>query len=247
MKAVILAGGKGTRLRPLTYAVPKPLLPINEKPMMEHIILHMKSHGITEFIISVGYLGYQIKNYFKDGAEWGVKIEYSEEDTPLGTAGCLNPIKSKLTETFLLIGGDNLTNINFTKFIEFHKSHKGIVSVALFELRQKVEYGVYSIDKDKKITKFEEKPSFKYNAGTMIFCLEPEIFDFIPETDSKNPKPINITDHILPKLIESNKSIYGFPFCDYWIDIGRLSDYDEVNGGILSEQLKEEKRSLKKE
>ncbi|MBW6461686.1 MAG: nucleotidyltransferase family protein [DPANN group archaeon] len=243
MKAVILAGGKGTRLRPLTYAVPKPLLPINEKPMMEHIILHMKNHGITEFIISVGYLGYQIKNYFNDGSELGVKIEYITEETPLGTAGCLNLIKDKLTETFLLIGGDNLTNLNFTKFTEFHKKHDGILSVALFELRQKVEYGVYSLDEDKKITKFEEKPEFKFNAGTMIFCLEPEIFNFIPEINKDHQEPINITDHILPKLIESKKHIYGYPFCDYWIDVGRLSDYDKVNGGILYESMKNEKRS----
>lgn len=243
MKAVILAGGKGTRLRPLTYAVPKPLLPINEKPMMEHIILHMKSHGITEFIISVGYLGYQIKNYFKDGKEFGVNIEYIDEEIPLGTAGCLNPIKDRLNETFLLIGGDNLTNLNFTKFTEFHKRQGGIASVALFELRQKVEYGVYSIDDNKQITKFEEKPEFKFNAGTMIFCLEPEIFNFIPENDKDNPEIINITDHILPKLIASKKQIYGYPFCDYWIDVGRLSDYDKVNGGILSEEIKNEKRS----
>ena len=243
MKAVILAGGRGTRLRPLTYAVPKPLLPINEKPMMEHIIIHMKNHGIKDFIITIGYLGYQIENYFKDGSEWGVNIEYYEEKTPLGTAGCLNPIKDKLKETFLLVGGDNLTNLNFTKFIEFHKSHGGIASVALFELHQKVEYGVYSIDENKKITKFEEKPSLKYNAGTMIFCLEPEIFKYIPENKSKKPSVINITDDILPKLIKSDKPIYGFPFSDYWIDVGRISDYDKVNDGTLPKQLNNIKNS----
>ncbi|MCK5373048.1 MAG: hypothetical protein KAJ20_01820, partial [Candidatus Aenigmarchaeota archaeon] len=128
-------------------------------------------------------------------------------------------------------------------FIEFHKSHGGIASVALFELHQKVEYGVYSIDENKKITKFEEKPSLKYNAGTMIFCLEPEIFKYIPKNDSKNPEIINITDHILPKLIKSGKPIYGLPFCDYWIDVGRISDYDKVNGGTLSKQLKNDKTS----
>ncbi|MEA3230032.1 MAG: nucleotidyltransferase family protein [archaeon] len=234
MKAVILAGGKGTRLRPLTYAVPKPLLPINEKPMLEHIIVHLKNHGITEFIISIGYLGYQIKNYFKDGSEWGVNIEYTEEKKPLGTAGCLNPIKDKLKETFLLVGGDNLTNLDFSKFIKFHKSHKGIASVALFELEQKVEYGIYAIDKNKKIEKFEEKPTFKYNAGTMIFCLEPEIFKFIPKNEDE--ESINITDHVIPVLLLSKIKLYGYPFNDYWLDVGRLSDYSKANGNSKTEQ-----------
>ncbi|MBW6451407.1 MAG: nucleotidyltransferase family protein [DPANN group archaeon] len=226
MKAVILAGGKGKRLRPLTYAIPKPLLPINERPILEHIILYLKKYDITDITISLGYLGYQIKNYFDDGSDLGVNIKYITEDTPLGTAGCLSKIKDTLNETFILMGGDNITNLDLNKFIEYHNEKKGVGTVALFEFEQPVEWGVYNLDNTGKVEKFLEKPRFKYLGGTMIFCLEPEIFDFFPDTFEG---PLNLTDHIIPKILEANKGFYGYPFNDYWLDIGRIEDYDKAN------------------
>ncbi len=222
-KAVILAGGKGTRLRPLTYAVPKPLLPINERPMLEHIILHLKNHGIREFIITVGYLGYQIKNYFRDGSDFGVKIEYAEEKEPLGTAGCLLPIKDKLTETFLLYGGDNVTTMDISKFLEFHKKAGGIVTVALSEIEIPIEYGVVEFDENNVIQRFREKPKLRFNTVTMIMAVEPRIFEYI------EPGFSNITDHVFPKLLEAGEKIMAYPFRDFWLDVGRPDDYQKVN------------------
>ncbi len=237
MIAVLLAGGKGTRLRPLTYAVPKPLLPVGQRPLLENVILYLKQHGITEFIISVGYLGYQIKNYFGDGAKLGVKIDYVEEKEPLGTAGCLNLVRERLTETFILMGADNLTTLDLTKFIKFHKEHKGVATVALFEYSRKVEFGIYELDEDSSVKKFSEKPTFKHYAGTMIFCIEPSIFEFIPKTEK--PELVNLTDHVLPKIIESGKKIFGYPFSDYWVDVGRLEEYNKMhNTQIFGETKK---------
>ena len=227
MKAVILAGGKGTRLRPLTYAIPKPLLPINQRPMLEHIILYLKKYGITDIYLTIGYLGYQIKNYFNSGKELGVNIKYIEEETPLGTAGCLNMLKDELDDTFLLIGGDNLTTLNLDEFIAFHKKSKSVGTVALFNLETKVEYGIYTLDEDFKVEEFLEKPTFEHHAGTMIFALEPKIFNYIPENDEGSV--LNLTDDVIPKILKDGARFSGFPFKGYWVDVGRLSDYEKAH------------------
>ena len=228
MKAVILAGGKGTRLRPLTYAIPKPLLPINERPMLEHILLYLKKYGITEVFMTIGYLGYQIKSYFGDGSDLGIKIKYVEEKKPLGTAGCLNLIKDELDDTFILIGGDNLTTLDLSKFVEFHKKSKGVGTVALFKLEEKLEYGIYELDdKDSSVKGFLEKPTYTHLAGTMIFALEPGILEFVPE--NKEHSVINLTDDIIPRVLKSDKKFSGYAFGDYWVDIGRLSDYESAH------------------
>lgn len=226
MKAVVLAGGKGTRLRPLTYAIPKPLLPINERPMLEHILLYLKKYGIKDIYITIGYLGYQIKNYFNSGKELGLNIKYLEEDKPLGTAGCLNPVRDEIDDTFILIGGDNLTTLDLSRFIEFHKKSKSIGTVALFKLENKLEYGIYKLNDDSSIKEFLEKPTYIHLAGTMIFALEPEIFDFIPD---KGDGVVNLTDDVIPKVLASGKRFSGYPFDGYWVDIGRLSDYENVH------------------
>lgn len=226
MKAVILAGGKGTRLRPLTHKTPKPLLTIKNRTILEYVVEYLKSYGIRDLIITIGYRGEQIKTYFGDGKKFGVNIEYSVEKKPLGTAGCLVPIKNKLKETFILIGGDNLTKLDLKKFIEFHKEKGGILTAALFEFEEKSRWGIYNLDNDKSIRGFKEKPVFKYTAGTMIFCLEPEIFEHIP----KNPKEVvNLTDHTIPELLKKGINIFGFEFSDFWEDIGDHDDYERVN------------------
>ncbi|MEE9323256.1 MAG: nucleotidyltransferase family protein [Candidatus Aenigmarchaeota archaeon] len=225
MKAVILAGGKGERLRPLTHKTPKPLLTIKNRTILEYVIDYLKSYGIRDLIITIGYRGEQIKKFFGNGKKFGVRIEYSVEKKPLGTAGCLVPLKNKLRETFILIGGDNLTKLNLKKFIEFHKRKKGILTVALFEFEEKSNWGIYNLNKDKSILNFMEKPVFKHTAGTMIFCLEPGIFKHIP----KKPKgAVNLTDHTIPELLKKGIKIFGFKFSDFWEDIGNHDDYKRV-------------------
>ena len=223
IKAVILAGGKGTRLRPLTYAVPKPLLPINQRPMLEHIIMHLKNHGIKDFILTVGYLGYQIKNYFRDGRDLGVNIEYAEEKEPLGTAGCLLPLKDKLKDTFLLYGGDNLTTMNISEFLKFHKEEGGIVTIALSEIEIPIEYGVVEFDENHVIKSFKEKPKLRFNTVTMIMAVEPRIFEYI------EPGFSNITDHVIPRLIRAGEKVVAYPSRDFWLDVGRPDDYSKAN------------------
>ena len=203
--------------------------------MLEHILIHLKQHGITDIIIAVGYLGYQIKNYFGDGSELGIKITYSEEKKALGTAGCLAKLKDELKgEPFLVMGGDNLTNLNITDFVKFHKEKKGIASIALVEIEVPVEYGVADLEEDKSILRFREKPVFKYNASTMLYCLNPEIFDFIEEGK-------DFAKDIFPFLLSRGYKIFGYSFNDLWIDVGRMDDFNKANDRHTEETLKKEK------
>ena len=160
MKAIILAGGKGTRLRPLTYEVPKALLPIHGKTLTEHIFDLLKRHGITEIFMSIGHLSEKIKNYFKDGKKFGVDINYLEEKEPLGTAGPLRLAKEDLTESFFVSNGDELKDINLDEMYEQHKQNNALVTIALTEVGDPSQYGVVRL-KGKKILEFVEKPKKK--------------------------------------------------------------------------------------
>ncbi|KKU82044.1 MAG: Phosphoglucomutase/phosphomannomutase [Parcubacteria group bacterium GW2011_GWA2_47_8] len=227
MKAVILAGGKGTRLRPYTHVVPKPLLPYKDKPIIEHIIEYLRGHDVTEAYISTGHLGHLIRNYFENRDDLGVKLHFVEETQPLGTAGCLSPLRDILDETFLIVGGDNLTDLNLGDLVDFHKSKKSILTPALFQEQHQIPWGVYELDDEGAIKTFVEKPIHRYNAGTMIFVAEPELFAYIP----KNPtEAINLTDHVIPQLLRDKKRVHGYTFKDKWIDIGTVDQYHQLNG-----------------
>lgn len=224
MKAVVLAGGKGKRLRPLTYVLPKPLIPVGGKPMLEHIVEQLAKHNIRDLIFAVGYKAELIKDYFKDGAKWDVKIEYFTEEKPLGTAGCLLPLKHLLkNETFLLVAGDNITRLNFTEFVSFHKQNRGVATVALTEFPVPCEFGIAELDKRGKVVSFREKPTFSYNAATCIMCLEPSIFKYIPKGFS------NVPESVFPRLLKGRgQKLVGYPFTEFWADVGRLEEYLEI-------------------
>lgn len=223
VKAVILAGGKGTRLRPLTYAVPKPLLPIGQRPILEHILLQLKKNGIRDFVFTISYLGYQIRNFFGDGSDWGVSISYSEERKPLGNAGCLLPIKHHLKGTFILMAGDNLTTLNFKKFLSFHRRKGGIATLALAPIEVPVHLGIAQLDKRSRIVGFAEKPKYRFNAATLIWALEPRILKYLPKGFS------DINKDILPKLLKAGEKVYGYPMKEFWLDIGSMEDYKKLN------------------
>jgi len=184
MKAIILAGGLGTRLRPLTENLPKPLLPIKGRPIVEHAILNFKKHGVTDIILSIGYLAEKIQDYFGDGSKWGVKIDYSIEEEPLGTGGALKEASAGFTETFLATNGDNLADFDWTTALEIHRRHQAQITLALYPVDDVREFGIARLDGN-KLLEFvekplpEEAPSNLNNAGAYVF--EPAVMDILPE------------------------------------------------------------------
>jgi len=183
MKAIILAGGLGTRLQPLTNNIPKPLLLIKNKPIIEQAILNFKLHGIKDIILSIGYKADMIKAYFGDGAKWGVKIDYVVEDTPLGTGGAIKKASENITETFLVINGDNLADFDWKKIIADHKKNNGKITLTLYPVADVTQYGIAKLSEN-KILEFIEKPTVEQapsnlnNAGAYV--IEPEVLDCLP-------------------------------------------------------------------
>jgi len=232
VKAVVMAGGEGTRLRPLTSMRPKPMVPIVNQPVMEHIIGLVKHHGITEVVATLAFMPQVIEDYFGDGDEWGVDINYAIEETPLGTAGSVKNAEDALTETFIVISGDALTDIDLTEVIEFHKAHGGAVTIALKRVPDPLEFGVVITGEDGKIERFLEKPSwgqvFSDTINTGIYVVEPLVFDFIPEG-----KPFDFSSELFPLLMENGHELYGCVVDGYWADVGSLDGYIEVHRDIL--------------
>ncbi len=225
-KAIVLVGGKGTRLRPFTYELPKALLPIHGKPMVQHVLELLKSHGVTEIYLAIGYMGEKIKEYFGDGAKFGLDIKYIVEKAPLGTAGPIRLAKKYLNETFFVVWGDILSHIDLADFMHFHKNNEGLATVALTNVDDPSRYGVAAM-KGSKIVEFVEKPSKEdapsnlINAGMAI--MEPEIIDkYIPERGQAM-----VEYDIYPKLAAEGK-LYGYPFSGQWFDTGTHEAYEKA-------------------
>ncbi len=222
--AIILAGGKGTRLRPITYEVPKPLIPVKNKPLIQHTIEMLKKYHIETIYLSLGYKAKQIKDYFKDGSNFGINIKYLIEKKPLGTAGPLSLAKKEIDDAFLLIWGDVLAEIDLTDFISFHKEQNTIGTLALTSVEDPSQFGVVNLNGN-KITGFfekpkkEEAPSNLINAGVAIF--EPEIFKIIPN------RPASIEKEIYPKLVKNNQ-LSGYAFEGQWFDTGTPESYEKA-------------------
>ncbi len=239
MKAVIMAGGEGTRLRPLTSHRPKPLSPALNIPIMEHIVLLLKEHGIIDIVVTLHYLADEIEGYFGDGSEWGVNLEYSVEDTPLGTAGSVKQAEDKLNkETFLIISGDALTDINIDKAIKFHRDKKSTATIVLSHVPNPLEFGVVITDDDGHIKRFLEKPSwgevFSDTVNTGMYILEPEVFDYM-----EMGKNYDWSQQIFPQILAEDKAIYGYVMDgDYWCDVGNLNQYREAQYTVLDRQTR---------
>ena len=222
MKAFILCGGQGTRLRPYTYTIPKPMLPLGRKPILEYVIRNLKANGITDIVLTVGYLKESIKSYFGDGSKLGVKITYSEEKDEQGTAGSLHPLAASAKGTFIVQMGDHLSRVNLKKVIEFHKKQGGIATVAFKRQGVPLEYGVAHVDAAHHVTAFKEKPIVENLVNAGIYVFEPEIFDFIKPKD-------DFAKNVFPRLMDSGKKINAYVFDDYWLEIGRTSDYEKIS------------------
>src|SRR6266487_1210677 len=213
MKAVEMAGGEGSRLRPLTIRRPKPMVPIAGKPVMEHILNLLKRHGITEVIVTVQYLASNIEDYFGNGSQFGMRITYSREDVPLGTAGSVKNAEDQLTEPFLVISGDALTDYNLTDLINYHQEKKSLATLMLAHVHNPLEYGVIITNQDGHITEFLEKPSWG------------EVF----------------SEELFPMMLRNGDPIYGYVAeSGYWCDVGNLPEYMRANADVLQERVEVE-------
>lgn len=221
MRAVILAGGKGTRLKPYTTVFPKPLIPIGDMPVIEIVIRQLRHYGIKEITIAVGHLAELIEAFLGNGKKYGVKIDYSREEQPLGTAGPLALIKD-LDETFMALNGDLLTTLDYSKLIKYHKINSPIVTIGMHNRAHRVDLGVLELDRNNKVQDYIEKPLYKYQISMGIYIFEPRVLDYIPKN-----KKLDFPE-LIKSLISNKEKVIGYPCRDFWLDIGRPDDYERA-------------------
>ena len=219
MKAVILAGGKGTRLAPYTTVLPKPLMPVGDMPILEVVVKQLAHHGITDLTFAVGHLAELIEAFFGNGEKFGVRIDYSIEDEPLGTAGPLGLVKG-LDERFLVMNGDLLTTIDYTDLVRFHEKRASSATLAVFKKRVDVNLGVLTIDDDARVRDYTEKPTLSYDVSTGIYVFEPEILALLEPGE-----PMDLPD-LVKRLIAAGRAVHAYAFDGLWLDIGRHEDYE---------------------
>lgn len=231
-----MAGGEGTRLRPLTCVRPKPMVPIANSPVMLHAINLLKKYGFLDIGVTVQYMAPKIMAYFGDGAEYGVNLRYFVEDKPLGTAGSVKNAQDFLDETFVVISGDALTDLNLAEAVEFHKKNKALATLVLITVDNPLEYGIVITQKDSKIRRFLEKPGwsevFSDKVNTGIYILEPEVLDFIPPETF-----FDFSKNLFPLLLEKSLPLYGHTAHCYWCDIGNPEAYLQAHADILDNKV----------
>lgn len=236
MKAVIMAGGKGTRLRPLTNEIPKPLVPLCGKPVMEYAIDLARNHGVTDIAVTVQYLPEKIISYFGEGYPWGVRLNYYYEEEPLGTAGSVKNAEQFLSETFIVLSGDGLTDLDLSGAIRFHKSRRSIATLVLTEVEDPTGFGIVVTNQKGRITRFLEKPKneeiFTNTINTGIYIFEPEIFKYIPQGTF-----YDFGKNVFPKLLMERAPFFGYRTSGYWSDIGTLEQYYKTNQDILERKV----------
>jgi mannose-1-phosphate guanylyltransferase / phosphomannomutase len=237
MKAVVMAGGEGTRLRPLTSNQPKPMVPIVGKPCMEHILELLREHGLTDVIVTVAFLPQAIRSYFGEGDTLGMSIGYSVEESPLGTAGSVKLAARQLDDTVLVISGDALCDVNLTELVAFHKARGAAVTIGLKSVENPLEFGIVVTDEEGRIERFLEKPSwgqvFSDTINTGIYVLEPEVLNHVP-TD----RPYDFSKELFPYLLEMGRPLYGYVMDGYWQDVGDLDQYRAANFDALDEKVR---------
>ncbi|MGH2712078.1 MAG: sugar phosphate nucleotidyltransferase [Actinomycetota bacterium] len=232
MKAVVMAGGAGTRLRPLTSNQPKPMLPIVGRPMMEHVLVLLREHGFTEVVATVQFLASVIRHYFGDGSDLGISLAYVTENEPLGTAGGVKNAEHALDDTFLVISGDHVTDLDLTEAVKFHREKQAAVTVILTHAEDPLEFGIVITDEEGRIERFLEKPGwgevFSDTINTGIYIFEPEVLSHIPANQE-----FDFAADLFPLLLDMGLPMYGFVAPGYWADIGNLESYLEVHRDIL--------------
>jgi len=236
IKAVIMAGGFGTRIQPLTYSLPKPMLPIVNIPMMEHVLKKLKATGIDEVVILLYYMPHVIKNHFEDGSKWGVKIHYVLPDGDYGTAGAVGFAREFLDTTFMIVSGDLVTDFDFTNILDYHFRKRSTLTITLTSVENPLQFGVVIVNEEGEIEKFLEKPSwgevFSDTINTGIYVIEPQVLDFIPKEEQ-----FDFAKDLFPLLMEKGITLYGYTARGYWRDVGNPDSYREVHDDILHEHL----------
>lgn len=222
MKAVVLAGGKGARLAPYTKILPKPLMPIGDMPILEILLRQMKKAGVTEVILTVGHLAELLHAFFQEGERFGLKITYSLEDKPLGTAGPLSLVADRLDDTFLVTNGDVLTTLNLQELVAAHQRSGAMATIASHARQVKVDLGVLQFNGSDELTGYIEKPTYDFFVSMGIYVFEPGVMQYIPHNQY-----LDFPDLVL-KLIENRQRVMGYRFEGYWQDLGRPDDYEQA-------------------
>lgn len=223
MRAIILAGGKGTRLKPYTTLIPKPLVPIgNEVPILEIVIRQLSRHGFSHITLAVNHLANLIMAFFGNGEKWGIRIDYSLEDKPLSTIGPLTLIND-LPDDFLVMNGDILCDLSYRDFYDYHVKNRNDVTVSVYKRDTKIDFGVLRYDENNLITEFIEKPTYHFDVSMGIYCLNRSVVELLPRGESYG------FDNLMIDGIKNKQKIIVNPFDGYWLDIGRPDDYDKAN------------------
>ena len=234
MKAMILAAGVGSRLDPLTRSIPKPMVPVVNRPVIEHIVLDLKKHGFTEIMVNLHYLGDVIQNGLGDGSRLGVQISYAQEDKLWGDAGSVKRSQAFFgDETFLVVGGDDISDIDLSGLMRLHRDKKAASTIATTVVEDPSQFGIVVTDADGRITRFLEKPKggdvFSNTANTGVYVFEPDVFDLIP------PETFwGFGNNVFPSLLASGRPLYGFATTSYWKDVGNLQVYRQTNFDALA-------------
>ncbi|VVB58575.1 Bifunctional protein GlmU [Candidatus Anstonella stagnisolia] len=220
-KAILLCGGQGTRLRPYTYSIPKPMLPLGSRPILQFVIENMKRAGIDEIYLTVGYLKSQIIEYFGSGEKFGVKLHYVSEEVEQNTAGSTLPLSKEFDEPFVVGMGDHLSSIDIKEMLTFHKEKGGIATIGLKRQGVPLEYGIAEV-KDGRITSFREKPILQNFVNAGVYVFDPKIFSYIKPRE-------DFAKDVFPRLLADRHQLNAFIFDSYWLDIGRTTDYEQLN------------------
>jgi len=229
MKAVIQCGGKGMRLRPYTSILPKPLMPIGTRPVLELLLKWLRRNNIQDVFITTGYLGSLIRSFCGDGQQWNMKITYTQELEPLGTIGPLSLLRDRINEPFLVLNGDVLTDLSINRFVNFHKSHGGVLSIATTSRSLKMEFGVVDAENG-RVTGFQEKPTLTSLVSMGVYCMAPQILSEIPDG-----VPFGF-DNLILQMLENGTPAHAYKHDGMWLDIGRIEDFHAAQDVAWDEQ-----------
>lgn len=221
MRAVILAGGKGTRLRPYTAALPKPLVPVGDRSILDIVLAQLRRVGVTHVTMAVSHLAHLIMAYFGDGTQQGLKIDYSVEDKPLSTIAPLKLIRD-LPETFFVMNGDVLTDLDFGALRSFHEERDADITVAMFDRDTRIDFGVLEADASGRVVAFKEKPTYHFHVSMGVYVMSRRLLEIVPDG-----RPFGF-DHLMYACVAERRRAFVYPHRGYWLDIGRPDDYVEA-------------------